>query len=53
MTVNYNWAGTSIKLPRGRWRNVLANETVPGGSIHIGDLFAAFPVALLVRRDEQ
>jgi (1->4)-alpha-D-glucan 1-alpha-D-glucosylmutase len=53
LTVNGNWRGTSIKLSRGQWRNVLTNETVSGGSIRISDLLAAFPVALLVAQNEQ
>jgi (1->4)-alpha-D-glucan 1-alpha-D-glucosylmutase len=53
LTVSRKWGGTSIKLPRGRWRNVLANEPVSGGSVRVGDLLAAFPVALLVRQNEQ
>lgn len=53
LTVNRNWGDTSIKLSRGRWRNVLTNETISGGQIHIANLFAAFPVALLARQSEQ
>ncbi|HXE11095.1 MAG TPA: malto-oligosyltrehalose synthase [Bryobacteraceae bacterium] len=53
LTVNSNWGDTSIELSRGQWRNVLAGETTPGGTIRLGNLFAAFPVALLIRQKEQ
>lgn len=53
LAVNRNWGGTSMKLSSGLWRNVLANETLSGGVIRVADLLTAFPVALLVRRNEQ
>jgi (1->4)-alpha-D-glucan 1-alpha-D-glucosylmutase len=43
------WADTSIKLPKGTWQNVLAGTTVAGQEVMPGDLFATFPVALLIR----
>ncbi|MPZ22346.1 MAG: malto-oligosyltrehalose synthase [Dehalococcoidia bacterium] len=40
-------AGTTIALPRGRWRNQLADGPDFEGTVAVDDLFAAFPVALL------
>jgi (1->4)-alpha-D-glucan 1-alpha-D-glucosylmutase len=45
------WEGTSVSLPGGEWRNVLTGEEVAGGTVALGSLLAAFPVALLERQD--
>jgi (1->4)-alpha-D-glucan 1-alpha-D-glucosylmutase len=42
------WADTFIETgPSGMLRNVFTDETIKGGALHIRDLFASFPVALL------
>jgi (1->4)-alpha-D-glucan 1-alpha-D-glucosylmutase len=47
-----SWRETSIVLPRGRWLNVLTNVELDGGKVSIKNLLNSFPVALLVRRDD-
>ncbi len=42
-------AATTIELPRGRWQNLLAGETIDGGRVRIQTLLERFPVALLVK----
>ena len=43
-----HWAGTSLELPRGRWRNVLTGDEVDGGApIELDGLLEKFPVAVL------
>ncbi len=41
------WGGTTVTLPPGRWRDRLTGR-VWQGSAEVGDLLAAYPVALLV-----
>ncbi len=43
------WADIQVRLPRGRWRNLLSGEDVAGGEIRLADLLARFPAALLVK----
>jgi (1->4)-alpha-D-glucan 1-alpha-D-glucosylmutase len=43
------WADTRLRLPDGAWSNVLAHGEPLSGEIPAEDLFAVFPVALLVR----
>jgi (1->4)-alpha-D-glucan 1-alpha-D-glucosylmutase len=45
------WRETSIRLPRGRWLNLLTKLEIDGGKVAIKTLLNDFPVALLVRRD--
>jgi (1->4)-alpha-D-glucan 1-alpha-D-glucosylmutase len=47
-----NWAGTTLNLPSGPWKNLLAGTTVSGGRIRAAELFDLFPVALLIRDTE-
>lgn len=51
-----DWAGTTVPLPRGRWRSVLGGSAdedagaLEGGSdVPVAHLFAEFPVALWER----
>ncbi len=44
-----SWADTSITLPEGTWINRLSGEGHHGGNVRLDDLFARFPVALLVK----
>ena len=43
-----DWAGTSLELPQGRWRNVLTGEELAGGAaFELDRLLDSFPVAVL------
>ena len=42
-----NWSGTSVHLPNGRWKNLLTNDLLNGGSIPMQTVLQRFPVALL------
>jgi (1->4)-alpha-D-glucan 1-alpha-D-glucosylmutase len=42
-----DWAGTTITLPDGSWRNHLTSAVVAGGRHPLSDLLGEFPVALL------
>lgn len=46
------WRETSLMLPRGQWLNLLTNQEIDGGRVTVKNLLNAFPVALLVRKDE-
>jgi (1->4)-alpha-D-glucan 1-alpha-D-glucosylmutase len=43
------WQGTWLRLPPGRWRDLLTDTLHPGETVAMADLTAALPVALLVR----
>jgi (1->4)-alpha-D-glucan 1-alpha-D-glucosylmutase len=44
------WADTTLRLPSGRWHNVLGSSTDSlGGEIAMKDLLADLPVAVLVK----
>jgi len=49
MTLRGDWGDTSIVLPDGNWKNVMTNQTMPGGTIRLSELLREFPVALLTR----
>ena len=42
-----DWMDTTLELPPGRWRNLLAGGEEEGGNRKLGDLLAGFPVGLL------
>ena len=45
-----DWAGTTLELPRGLWKNVLADDEHDGGApIELASLLQAFPVAVMAR----
>jgi (1->4)-alpha-D-glucan 1-alpha-D-glucosylmutase len=46
------WAGTTVELPGGSWKNLLTKEVLAGGRQRVQRLLARFPVALLVRESE-
>jgi (1->4)-alpha-D-glucan 1-alpha-D-glucosylmutase len=49
----WDWRDTTVEVPPGRWRCVLTGHVVDGGDeVAVGDILAAFPVALLVRDGE-
>jgi (1->4)-alpha-D-glucan 1-alpha-D-glucosylmutase len=47
-----NFASTTVELQEGRWDHILTGETFAGGKLRAQNLFAGFPVALLVRSTE-
>jgi len=42
-----NWSGTSIHLPKGRWKNLLTHDQLNGGELSVKTVLQRFPVALL------
>lgn len=44
-----NWAGTTIRVPEGAWKNRFTGEMIPGGVVDLEHLLRSFPVALLVQ----
>jgi (1->4)-alpha-D-glucan 1-alpha-D-glucosylmutase len=45
-----DWAGTTLDLPRGPWKNLLGGDEHHGETpIELGQLLHAFPVAVLAR----
>jgi (1->4)-alpha-D-glucan 1-alpha-D-glucosylmutase len=46
------WAGTTVDLPEGQWRNALTGDRLPGVKQPLQTLLQRFPVALLVRLQE-
>ena len=51
-TLGGRWGSTSVGLPEGRWKNLLTQEEVNGGSMRIETLLKRFPVALLTKQTE-
>jgi (1->4)-alpha-D-glucan 1-alpha-D-glucosylmutase len=49
LTVNGDWAGTTVEVPGGSWKNRFTGELVAGGTVPLDDLLKRFPVALLVK----
>lgn len=49
-TLNDDWKDTTFELPSGDWKNELSAASVRGGLIRCKELFAQFPVALLVKQ---
>jgi len=49
IAVTNDWQATTVKLPRGNWRNKLTGASVAGGTLAVEAVLAEFPVALLVR----
>jgi (1->4)-alpha-D-glucan 1-alpha-D-glucosylmutase len=47
-----SWAGTTMDLPQGVWRNLLTGDAVEGGRVRVQVLLQRFPVALLERISE-
>ncbi|HEV2294163.1 MAG TPA: malto-oligosyltrehalose synthase [Tepidisphaeraceae bacterium] len=47
---DWNWADTTLALPRGRWRSVFTGATIDaaGEPLPLATLLADFPVALLI-----
>jgi (1->4)-alpha-D-glucan 1-alpha-D-glucosylmutase len=45
-----DWKDTVVELPKGTWKNEFSGQSVNGGKQSLSDLFARFPVALLVRQ---
>jgi (1->4)-alpha-D-glucan 1-alpha-D-glucosylmutase len=47
MAAGADWGDTALRLPAGRWQNLMTREEVEGGKIGIGKLLGRFPVGLL------
>jgi (1->4)-alpha-D-glucan 1-alpha-D-glucosylmutase len=47
-----SWAGTTVDLPQGNWKNVLTGELLNGGRQRIQTMLQRFPVALLTMEGE-
>ncbi len=47
-----DWLDTTVRIPEGRWSNLLTGEEVPTGEASVGKLLASFPVALLAIQGE-
>lgn len=50
MTLDNNWANTSIEIPQGEWLNRMTGEHITSGKILLSDLLREFPVALLTQK---
>ncbi len=44
-----DWADTAVDLPAGTWHNAMTGEDIRGGHRPVSEIFARWPVALLVR----
>ena len=42
------WGDRSLDVS-GSWRNAFTGETVSGGPLHLRDIFATFPLAIMER----
>jgi (1->4)-alpha-D-glucan 1-alpha-D-glucosylmutase len=51
--VNADWADTALALPPGNWRDELTGESFPEGAATLSALLQKFPVALLVRKENE
>ncbi len=51
LTVHGAWDGTAVRLPGGRWTNLLTGTCHGGESAPVADLLRDFPVALLIREE--
>lgn len=43
------WAGTTVEIPTGDWTDALSGRSFAGGHHGLDDVFADFPVAVMVR----
>jgi len=46
-----DWEDTIVKLPDGRWENILTGEDMSGGTVWLREMFARFPVSLLALKE--
>ncbi len=46
-----SWAGTTLQLPQGFWKNRLTGDEVQGGRLRIEALLERFPVALMTKEE--
>jgi (1->4)-alpha-D-glucan 1-alpha-D-glucosylmutase len=47
-----SWAGTTVDLPPGRWKNVLTGDLLNGPRLRVQTVLQRFPVALLTREGD-
>lgn len=52
LKLNNDWANTTLALPHGYWRSEFTNE-VFSGTLRLETFFQAFPVVLLVRKENK
>jgi (1->4)-alpha-D-glucan 1-alpha-D-glucosylmutase len=52
LTLQDDWADTSVFLPEGKWSDELTGEIFYGPVVYLKQLLAKFPVALLVSKDK-
>ena len=45
------WSNTTVSLPGDRWKNLLTDDTLNGGSVPLQDVLRRFPAALLVKEE--
>lgn len=50
LKMNASWIDTAFELPEGHWRNALTGGSLSGGIPRLRQVFAEFPVALLIRQ---
>jgi (1->4)-alpha-D-glucan 1-alpha-D-glucosylmutase len=53
LSMNADWADTALALPPGKWRDELTGESFPEGVATLAALLRKFPVALLVRKENE
>ena len=46
-----DWAGTTLTLPAGKWRNRFTGAGITHGAVTMAELLRDFPVALLTREE--
>ena len=46
------WAGATVTLPPGQWRNLFTRDLTMGGQVRVQTLLKRFPVALFTREAE-
>lgn len=50
--INGDWGDTQLQLPEGRWRSLFTDQQFQSNTATAQDVFASFPVALLIREDK-
>lgn len=50
MGLDNDWEDTILELPRGKWHNILTEDSTAGGPVRLKELLHRFPVGLLIQR---
>jgi (1->4)-alpha-D-glucan 1-alpha-D-glucosylmutase len=53
LTLAADWSGTTVEVPAGVWRNHLTGDRIETGAQPLAELLKSFPVALLVREENE